>query len=245
MTMSSCARLARKIYCAKPAGLPYDSYPVEQHHIASVSDLLGEAVQDCCYSAAVSYCEAIAGLTKGSVAWSIVKLYYTCFYSIKTLLLAHRIVPFHSGKEMLLSLNDAKFLSGGSNSHVMNWKSIRSIGSLYGAWFVSQDSETAYNFARINREKANYTEGFTDPKFSECIGFHEEDIARRYRTYRDDESFLYTYLPDHLQIAYPTKLLMHAEVEFKSSGASLSSDKQAHLKKIWPVKDRCPMTFGL
>lgn len=240
--MSDAARLARQALSSKPAGMPYVHFEPGVAHLSTIGATVNDAVSDSAYAAAVSYVEALSGLGNGSISWSIVRLYYSCFYSIRALLLLNNVVPFNCGEEMLLDISNAKFLKGGRSSHHWNWVSIRRISRIASNWFFSEDSQESYEKLREHRENVNYTHTFTDPIFHQCLLSGDVDLAKRFRSYRDDGAFLYTYLVDHLAIAYPTKLIFALDASMQRASIELEPEKIAHIKKIWSFKDRCPMT---
>ena len=238
--MSDAARLARQSLLSKPKGLSYDKFTPGVGDLATIGDAVRDAVSESAYAAVVSYAEALAGLKHGSISWSIIRLYYSCFYSIRALLLLNQLIPFNCSGEMLLDISNAKFLKGGVSSHHWNWNSIKKVKRLTSSWFLSTDSQESYAELRAYRENVNYTHHFTDPNFHQCLVSGETDIGKRFRSYRDDNNFLYTYLADHLAIAYPTKLIFSLDAAMVSAAIKLEPEKVAHIKKIWSIKDRCP-----
>lgn len=238
--MSDAARLASQVFSKKPPGTSYAHFAPSAGEISAIRATVEDAVLESTYAAVVSYAEAMSGLQHGSISWSIVRLYYSCFYSLRALLLLNEIVPFNCRGEMLLDIPSGKFLKGGASSHHWNWTSIRKVVQLSGSWFVSSDSEETYEKLRKHRENINYTHAFTDPAFHRCLVSGEPDLTRRFRSYRDDGSFLYTYLADHLAIAYPTKLIFSLDASLRDASMSLPPESISHAKKIWSMKDRCP-----
>lgn len=238
--MSDAARLSRLHFQTKPPLLTYSDFPVQGHHLQEIIDRLPDAVLSSAYAAAVSYAEAMAGLTRGAASWGIIRLYYSCFYSIRAMLLASGIVPFNGGKEMLLDTSQGKFLKGGASSHHWNWPSINAT-PLKGEWYFSNDSQLAYKTLREHRENVNYTHGFTDPNLHTCLMPQVTNLGRRFREYRDDSEFFYTYLPDHLAIAYPTRLIFQLDAILKSKALPLSEERSSHVKSVWKITDRCPL----
>ncbi|MHA6639514.1 hypothetical protein ACP6JA_12715 [Stutzerimonas frequens] len=240
--MSDASRLARQCFSKKGSGVSYKHFNPTSAELNAISPAVNDAAVGSAYAAALSYAEAITGLQKGSISWSIVRLYYSCFYSLRALLFLNQIVPFNCNGEMLLDVMGARFLKGGKSSHHWDWKSLRSVSRISGNWFMSPDSQEAYERLREYRENVNYTHGFTDPNLHQCLISGEADLVKRFRTYRDDNAFTYTYLADHLAIAYPTKLIFSLNVAMHDSGIVLPSENIAHLKNIWVVRDRCPMS---
>lgn len=240
--MSDASRLARQSYLSKPVGLPYEHFSPGLGDLAFIGATVKDAVSESAYAAVISYAEALSSLQHGSISWSIIRLYYSCFYSLRALLLLNNVVPFNCGGEMLLNIRDGTFLKGGRSSHHWNWKSIKKVAHINGSWFVSSDSQASYDKLREYRENVNYTHSFTDPDFHNCLLSGEADIVKRFRSYRDDSTFLYTYLSDHLAIAYPTKLIFQLDANLEKASIHLTPEKIVHIKKIWTIKDRCPVS---
>lgn len=238
--MSDSARLASQAFSRKPPGTPYAHFAPSAGEMLAIRATLEDAVIASTYAAVVSYAEAMAGLQHGSISWSIVRLYYSCFYSLRALLLLEDVVPFNCRGEMLLDISGGKFFKGGASSHHWNWTWLRKIVQLGGSWFLSSDSEEAYERLRKHRENVNYTHAFTDQNFHRCLISGESDLIKRFRSYRDDGPFLYTYLADHLAIAYPTKLIFSLDASLREASMSLPPESISHAKKIWSMKDRCP-----
>lgn len=240
--MSDAARLARVSFAAKPNGVSYDKFSISGGNLRDICDKIDDAIISSAYSSAVSYSEAIRSLSDGWVSWSIIRLYYSCFYSMKALLLLNGVIPFNFSKEMLLDVATGTFEKGGGSSHDWNWMAFKKIPSTKSEWFCAQDSQDAYQKLKKHRDNVNYTHGFTDPELHECLVTGEADISKRFRAYRDDSEFFYTYLDDHLSIAYPTKLLFHLDSVIGQRGLTLPKEKVDHIRRIWKIKDRCPIT---
>lgn len=239
--MSDAARLTRLAFSQKPAGTPYANFSLTQATADNINARRIEAALDAAYAGAVSYAEAITGLRVGSTSWAVIKLYYSSFYSIRTLLLLNGVIPFNCEGEMLYDTTTGRFLKGGRSSHHWNWISIRKTDAK-NSWFSSQDSQDTYERIREHRENVNYTHSFKDPEPHSSMNMLNADIAKSFRTYRDDSDFFYTYLPEHLILAYPTRALLEVESELKIVGKQLSADRIAHLSSIWKIKDRCFLT---
>lgn len=239
--MSDASRLAKKRFAAKAGGTPYAKFMLSDLHRDEIRGELASAARESAFAAAVTYIEATAGIKSGTISWSIVRLYYACYYCLKTMAIRKGVVPFNTGNgEMLYNARENVFLKGGTSSHHWNWNAIRKVPALKTLWFYSEDSEAAYTQLRTHREDVNYRHAFPDPEFHRCLASHSVDLNKRIREYRDDTAFLYTYLWDHLTLAYPTKMIFNLEQEMIAEGFSLDDDKKAHLSSLWRMKDRCP-----
>jgi hypothetical protein len=239
--MADSARLAKVALSAKPNGLQLAHFHVSGNAITEISLVVDDDIVETAYSAAISYAEAVAGLRRHQVAWSIIKLYYSAFYCLRAATLLHNVVPFNCGNEYLFDIKENKFLRGGRSSHQWNWSAFTKIAALRTSWPYSVDSENAYSQLREHRDNMNYRHKFPDPTLHQCLIAEESDIARRIRTYRDDSAFFYTYLQDHLSLSYPTKLLYFVEGEIANRGLVLAEEQVRHLKSLWPMRDRCPL----
>ncbi|WP_218064313.1 hypothetical protein [Nguyenibacter vanlangensis] len=141
---------------------------------------------------------------------------------------------------MLLDTSTGKFYKGGTSSHHWNWHSVRQT-TLKHDWFTSQDSQEAYAFLREYRENVNYTHAFTDPNLHPRLVYDQLDLKQRFRVYRDDTAFIYTYLHDHLAIAYPTKLIFEVDSSISGLGYQFDSERIKHARSLWKIPDRCPI----
>lgn len=239
--MSNAARLASVCFSGKPAGLPYSAYFPSVQSVAQIRTELSNAFLDASFSAAASFAEAISGLNQNAFSWSIVRFYYSSFYSLRALLLSRGVVPFNCAGEYYFDTASQKFFKGGRSSHHWNWKSLRAVPSLRGAWFRSEDASEAYDKLRSFRENVNYTHAFTDPDLHHCLVSPIDDLGRRYRAYRDDANFELVYLDDHVVFAFPTRLLAELEGLFLLNSFRFPDAKRSHLSRIWPLRDRCPL----
>jgi hypothetical protein len=238
--MSNTGRLARQAFELKPAGLSRQDYQFTASVISQITDQVDADVSDAAYAAIVSYSEALGGFSKGSTSWGVVKLYYAYFYCIRSLLLASGAIPFHSKDHLIFDIKGNSFVKGGASSHHWNWSGIRKIRRL-DAWYYSSDSEEFYGNLRDRREDSNYRFAFIDPKFPSFINNGDGDVSKIFRVYRDGSEFFYTYLVDHYVLAYPTALIFALDTVLSKRDAKLTSERRSHVKKIWPLKDRCPI----
>ena len=207
--MANSSKLAKLALSAKPSGVLLAHFRLSIAQIAQIEAIVDDDIVDFAYASLISYAEAVGGISKHQIAWSIVRLYYSAFYSIRTITLLSRVVPFNCKSEYLLDLVANVFLPGGHSSHRWNWNSFAKVPSLKNQWPYSTDSQAAYTQLREYREDISYRYGFPDPELHKCLSSVELDIAKSVRAYRDDSVFFYTYLSDHLVISYPTKLIYY------------------------------------
>jgi hypothetical protein len=119
--VADSARLARLALSAKPKGVQLAHFHISDDAVTEINSVVGEDIVDSAYSAAISYAEALVGLRRHQVAWSIIKLYYSAFYCLRATTLLHNVVPFNCGSEYLFDTAGNIFLRGGRSSHQWNW----------------------------------------------------------------------------------------------------------------------------
>jgi hypothetical protein len=236
--MSITGRLAKLAFSKKPAGIERSIYQLNSSTLEQIADNIASDAAEAAFSAAASYAEALQGIKRRSASWSVVKLYYSSFYSVKSFMILDSIIPFHEKNYYMLDLKANRFLKGGSSSHHLNWAKIQKIKRLTH-WCYSQASQAAYEKLRNNREDSNYRLAFPDPSIPECIGRDDVLITRRIRDYRNDSDFFYTYLNEHLTLAYPTKLIFNLSQELQSRKIEFNEEKKKHLRSLWILDDRC------
>ncbi len=239
--MSSAAKLAAALMTGRPKGTPYADYTLGIARAQGITTAIAADVQDAVYAAALSYSEALRGLGARNTTWALVKLYYSAFYSLRASLLLDDIIPFFCGEFYLCDARTGAVQKGGRSSHNWHWKSVRSYQRLSG-WYYSDDSNNAYDQLRDMREEVSYRAGFSDPSWPNYLyQASMYGVAKSFRTYRDDNGFFYTYLADHLAMAYPTKLLLEVCSRYAAGEQRLEEEQSEHLHKVWPLKDRPPL----
>lgn len=238
--MSDVGRILRQAYEKKPKGMPLSDYTLDEFQISSIKSQFHDAAVDSAYAAVLSFSEALSGLSSGSTSWPIVKLYYSCYYSLKSTLLFSSIAPFMSKEQILFDAESGRFFKGGQSSHNWNWRSFERIECLTDNWIFSEDSRVAYEALRGHRENVNYTHGFTDPNFHRCLPNIPDGLEKSICAYRDDEDFIYTYLQDHLMLSYPTKVVFSLGKEMSERDARFAESRCGHIGSVWPLRSRGP-----
>jgi hypothetical protein len=184
------------------------------------------------YSACVSFSEAIRGLASGSFAWSTVKLYYCCFYCVRSILCFNGIAIFYVGKTpySLVAKAGERPKKEKGVTHEVVWTILSREFSNFP--LLGQiASVPAHSWMKVLRETANYKDPkFPDPNvpehFSAADGF---GLTKAIDAYRKDNSMLYAFDPDHACIAYPIEFLKKTATIFERSGATLDQLDDDHV----------------
>ena len=159
------------------------------------------------YSSVVSVADALNGIVNSFYTWSIVKLYYSVFYSLR----AYLAVADHC----IFYLNKTPFTIRavpGATCKKLNGPTHKVVLDLFSSEFpssvlISQDIDNIHPFAWMvdRREEANYKfPKFCEPKLPQCFKFLEaNNLYRAIGEYISDVNNLYAFDPDHAVLAYP------------------------------------------
>lgn len=238
--MFDASRLAARSFANKPKDMSYRDYRPSPVDLQSIESTIPLAAIQSAFSACVTISEACVGLSNGSSSWPLVKLYYSAYYSLRCLLLLNGIVPFNERGEMLIDVREQKYLKGGSSSHSWNWNSLRQVGRISREWYLSEEACCAYDKLRSHREDSNYRHGFPEPNVQHSLSNGESNVWKRFRIYKQDDDFFYTYLPDHLVLAFPVRLTFLAAATLSERKLSFGDAQIQYLQKTWHGKDKCP-----
>ena len=186
------------------------------------------------YSASITFLDAIRGMQGGYFSWSIVKLYYSSFYSVRALLGGHLIAIFYlPGKGTPYSLH---VVDGNSprrekgTTHKVVWKILeRDLPN--NPVMGTIDNNVAHEWLMALREDANYrTPKFPDPSvpnyFSEI---DKNGLVNTLNIYANDKSNLYAFDKDHASVAYPLECLRHSRKALANLSLKLEDDDEEYL----------------
>lgn len=195
------------------------------------------------YSACVSMGDALQGIERSLFTWATVKLYYSSFYLLRSLLaLSGRVLLYDGTKPRTLMCNPGEepiALGGARGTHqaVITYFT----RSFPHSPLISQDilTETPFKWLMLQREEANYATGrFGDPRcptnFSTIV---RSGIRRSMAEYISDKTYLYAFDPDHAILALPVETLKqtiaHPNQEIT---ANTDADAQRLLRALFADK---------
>lgn len=238
--MPDASRLAARFFGNRTKGQPYTSFRFTAAETASIQGAVLADREEAFFSAAISLSRALGEIKGLGSSWTIVQLYYSAYYSIRGLLFSSLAVPFHGSSYYLADLRNTTVLNGGRSSHDFNWASIRSVAGS-DLWWTSVDSEEAYKKLKELRERASYSHSFPDPRLPECLANVPNKLEKAYSDYLADNEFFFTYLEDHLPLAYPVQLLNELSISLSGSECLLEDERVDHLRRSWPLTGRPPL----
>lgn len=179
---------------------------------ASAAKIRLAALEDAAWnyrSALLSYVVALNALESGYRSWPIINLYYSVFYSLRSILYSNNICLYHcEQKPMLIEISPGNFpvlqsFKGAGNSH-------RAAKVIFQRAFPNHplngqiDFEDAIDWMKSVRELVNYN----DPTMNldDRLGFLRKidkgGIRSTLNTYNEDTR-LYAFLPEDAMLAFP------------------------------------------
>lgn len=202
---------------------------------ARVRDGLAQDSRGLYYSALISFLSAIDAAGQASFSWSIVKLYYSCFYAARSTLASNNVAIFYSGTKPY----SCTALAGQSPrkekgvTHKVVW-------SLFSREFSGNvllneiDGDIAYAWMTRLREAANYKNArFPDPLVPKAFSSLDVvGVSVALSAYLADDSYVYTFDPDHAAVAFPLACIRQARMALERRGIYLEQDEQDFIRQL-------------
>ena len=190
------------------------------------------------YSALVSLADSVNGLNAGFYSWTVVKLYYSVFYTLQSLLASDGVALFYVGSSPFwVDLQPGnRPASGSSSSHKTVMKIYR--GRFPGAFLLSQQIalQEPLMWFQQQREFVNYKIGkFAEPSHYPVFnGILKQRMSRTaLATYLTEDT--YAFDPDHAIFAYPITALKILKSAFNLQ-TLFDEGQTSYLKSIFHDK---------
>lgn len=211
------------------AGTSSNQWPtaVRAHHLtaaeaASLQQALCEDAREYYFSAILSFVEALHGPPQKLYTWATVKLYYSVFYALRSILALHGWCVFYIARPgnktscfYIKAASSATARDGAQSTHKAVLKcfsdNLQHLGLLAPIGLVS-----APDWLMHLREEANYKNSrFYEPEPPP----HFEEVSRRgvrkvVAEYLEPKNDFLAFDPDHAIIAFPLAALRLAAREF-------------------------------
>lgn len=227
------AAVAIKAWLSEEAGKPNSHAPIDAAAIEPcVVGLQADAV-GLYYSAVISLTDALVGLSAGSFAWATVKLYYSSFYAVRSILASNSIALFYHGSvpySFRMTVGSIPKKESGV-THKVVWSVMEKqlpnhplLGDI--------DGDRAYNWITRLRETANYRDSkFCDPHAPEHFDFlSTAGLESALRQYIGDSTMLHTFDAEHASIAFPIECLRKAKQALSRIGRALDQADLQHIR---------------
>lgn len=208
-----------------------ESMALQQHLRADANSLF--------VSAAISFLDALRGFQNEFYSWSTAKLYYSAFYSIRSLLASNSVAVVYEATKprRFKAIPGSICASIAGTTH----KAVASAFSteMRGHWLLSQSINLEPPLAWLTalREQANYTRAhFWEPNCPPHFLLPRKNGLRKViQAYINDE--LLTFDESHAAIAFPLKALIVA-----AQSASAIASEDAKFLKARAIDQSGPLT---
>ena len=188
--------------------------PLTASEATQVEQLLRIDAANYLYSACVSIGDAIQAVDRTLFTWATVKLYYSGFYLLRSLLaLSGRALIYDGTKPrtLMCKAGESPIAFGGSVRGTHQAVIAYFTKALPNSPLLSQDivNEAPFKWLMLRREEANYASGrFGDPQCPRHFSTIARFGVRRSATYYiGDKTYLYAFDPDHAILALPIEAL--------------------------------------
>ena len=189
--------------------------PLSGAEAAQLEQLLRVDAANYLYSACVSIGDAVQAIDRALYSWATVKLYYSSFYILRSLLaFSGRALMYEGNKPRILTCLGgevpAPIAAKGTHQAVISYFA----KSFPRSPLLSQDigTDRPFQWLMYRREEANYNNGrFIDPHCPEHFkAVVQAGVRRSTSEYVDDRTFLYAFDPSHAMLALPIEALKQA-----------------------------------
>ena len=172
------------------------------------------------YSALITYSEAIKGIQHELYSWATVKLYYSAFYSLRSILSTDVVCVFYIGTK-----GYSIYTRHGECPAKANGTTHKLVMSLFekkypSSPFVNQqiDMVDAFQWLMDQRELANYKNGrFLEPDVPIIFERCNVGLQNLISAYINDNTYSYCFDNDHAMLALPLEIIKKACESVKSN----------------------------
>lgn len=217
---------------------PANAYSIPTLKVAAFEANLEQDCLDYYYNAVCTFAEAINGLKNGSFAWATVQLYYSSFYSARSILGANSIaILYEKSKPFSLKIlpNSSPRKENG-NTHEVAFKIINRELTI-PEFSQPIDGKPPFDWLKEKREEANYKLAkIYDPNMPSHFNYTSEDSLYKsinaYITDIKQNQLNFPYDKDHAIIAFPLLCLSKNRGRLKTKGSFLSDPDISYLSSL-------------
>lgn len=188
------------------------------------------------YSGALSLAQGVNGVHSKRYAWSTVKLYYSAYYFLRSILLAHGWCQFYiDGKPRLIEARPGQMpVKQAGTSHESCYRIFEKV--FPKSSLISQPIGlfSAAEWMKKQREEINYnTPRFPDPEVPTWFEEHALLGVRRAVIEYLHDPLAYEFIDRHAMIAYPLAAGIEAVVSLRASGIATTEDEKKGFVGYW------------
>ncbi|WP_368900371.1 hypothetical protein [Mixta calida] len=199
------------------------------------------------YSALISYGEALNGIAKGFYSWSTVKLYYSSFYALRSILALDNVCIFYMDSKpytLFARTGENPAKAAGTTHKVVMAVFSKNYPS---SPFVTQEIDfvPCFDWIMGEREAANYKNGkFIEPSAPNIYIKCKESLQVNLNHYLKDNNYLYCFDKDHAMLSLPIEILKVAKNNLLSkSSYRFSASDAKYLKQVLQLSNKPVRAF--
>lgn len=219
-----------------PTTFAVKSFSLTDRVASQLALALGADAVDNYYSAAVSIGDAISGINRQFFSWATVKLYYSVFYALRSLLALDGHCLFHVGTKpkWIRATPGAQPIPAAKSTHltVLNYFEKNYPSHLLISQPIGTDSALRWLYDK--RVEANYTnDGFGEPDIPEHLErIMSIGVRLAVEAYLSDSGNSYLFDADHAILALPLKALHHARQKLTRNGRDITAERTHFLNTV-------------
>ena len=218
-----------------------ESTPLTHLDARFLLDLLQTDAEDYCYSAPICIADACRAIQGGFYSWATVKLYYSCFYSLRGLLaLRGHGIFYVDEKPKIISAAPGNYFRNPTNSESRGGThglTIRMFDDQFNNHVLSSQpigATTASIWMKLRREEVNYGHAkyyeLGLPKWMQRVA--SAGLRRSLNAYISDTRFLYTFDEEHAIMAFPILAIRSLLTDMAAHGRVLGEADLLFLARI-------------
>lgn len=159
------------------------------------------------YSGCVSIADAVQALDRSLYTWATVKLYYSLFYLVRSLIATTGTAIVYEGTKgfTITCLPGESPKKREGTTHKATLAAFKMVLPHNKLFSQPIDTIVAPDWLMARREEANYKKSrFSEPAPPEHFKYiASKGVRRAVETYVDDDTFLYAFQPQHAMLALP------------------------------------------
>lgn len=229
-------------------------FTVDSSKKIKLENCIESDIQSYFFKSIYSFVQALSNIQRNNYNWSIVQLYYACFYAIRAdVLLSNHCLVRCNGLYMTENQIGEKFQSvrfgntrGDHQMAIALLKKLKNDHKITDEILdVELEGTDAYSWLMKHRERSNYqTKDFTDPRADELFihvdNYFQTNTVYELLDFYNNEDYNICFDIDHAAISIPYKKIMQIRNKILAKGYS-TSDSIRH----YPYLKKTLLELGL
>lgn len=209
--------------------------PINHVDAADLNQALVDDAKAIAHASLATFFEGINGVSKGRFTWSIVKLYYSAFYTCRALLMLRSLSVFYLGRSphSLIAQAGESVAQNSGNTHTVVLAEFRNRFSADPLLSQTIKMRDPLTWLEDLRNSASYrTAPFLDPSPPGEFSKPYTRLRAHLQAYVGSDRLLYCFDPEHAIICYPLFLLSRLNKELSLENANRIDVSRYHVSLL-------------